>query len=637
MNIFLLITLLIIQRSHGVIYELNDTEYDKMPPVYHLEPYAPCVHEPGGVYCTVELKLVSDGPSELMTMIEEYSLRKEMHLNHSRLNRGVCVTRTCKDYLSQNTSADLHLVLEGCLNDTFWKQYKLKSKLSTEVLCNDLDNKVDIDYGDIAVAVICLTVLMLNIVGSLYDFWFLPNKESKGNKFLMCFSIRHNWKRLVARPADGPDPRLRRLKGFNGLRTISIIIVIMEHSLLPFLITPNDSHEIERKYYNIIYHIFVDGALVVQTFFVMSGCLLSYNLQLHAEKRDINWTMIPKGIFQRWLRLTPSYALVLAITTTWLRFAGSGPLWQSAVGVEVKDCRRDGWLNLIYLNNYIDESQCMPQTWYIASDMQLYVTGLIILTLATSVTARKIVLSVLFVVSLIIPACHTYIQNLDAGLIISPELVRDYFVKDRTFNHSYKRGHTNLASYVLGLSLGMLIYYLQKNEFSVQKYKKFKLVYWATLPAMLILLPSGSFFYFFQNSPALYLKAIYSGVARPIFGSIILLIILGMAFKIENFYRGILEWNGWASPARVSYAAYILHVLFVRSLTGTRTTLIHVSLAHVILFTLGTVIITYLVAYPYWLLVEAPTVALSKVIISPRAKEKSKAESGLRKNERIPA
>ncbi|CAK1584159.1 unnamed protein product [Parnassius mnemosyne] len=582
MNIFLFMTLLLIQRSHGVIYELNDTEYNKMPPVFHLEAYGSCVHEPGGVYCTVELKLVSDGPSELMTMIEEYSLRREMHFNHSRLHRGVCVTRTCKDYLSQNTSADLHLVLEGCLNDTFWKQYKLKSKLTTEVLCNDLDNKVDIDYGDIAVAVICLAILMLNIVGSLYDFLFLSHNESNGNKFLMCFSIRCNWKRLVACSTDGPDSRLRRLKGLNGLRAISIIIVIMEHSILPFVISPDDAHEFERKYYNIIYHVLIDGALVIQTFFVMSGCLLSYNLQLHAEKRHMNWTMIPKGIIRRWLRLTPSYAVVLAITTTWLRFAGSGPLWQSTVGIEVKDCRRDGWLNLIYLNNYIDVSQCMPQTWYIASDMQLYAAGLIILTLATTATARKIVLSVMFVVSLIIPACHTYIQNLDAGLIISPEVARHTFFKDRNFNYSYKRGHTNLSSSILGLALGILIYNLQKNEFNVEKYKKFKLVYWATLPAMLVILPSGSFFYFFQNSPSLYLKAIYSGVARPMFGSIIVLIILGMALKLENIYRGILEWNGWTSPARISYSAYILHVLFVRSLTGTRTTLIHVSLAYIV-------------------------------------------------------
>ncbi|KPJ09500.1 Nose resistant to fluoxetine protein 6 [Papilio machaon] len=545
-----------------------------MPPMFRLDPYAPCVHEPGGVYCAVEFTLVADEDNPLLTMIQEYSARRKMHFNHSRLHRGICVTNTCKDYLSQNTSADLRLVLEGCLNDTLWKEYKLKSKISSEVLCNDLDNKMDIDYGDIAVAVICLSILLLHVIGNLYDFCYVPNKDRKGNKLLLCFSIKRNWKKLVAPPACGPDTRLKRLKGFNGLRSLSIIIVIMEHSLLPFVVSSENSHNLEIKYYNIICHLFVDGTLLVQAFFLMSGCLLAYNLDLLAEKKNISWTMIPKGIILRWLRLTPTYALVLAVTTTWLRFAGSGPLWQSTVGVEVKDCRRDGWLNLIYLNNYIDESQCMPQT-----------------------------------------------------------LVRDYFVKDPTFNHTYKRGHTNLASYIMGLGLGMLIYHLQKNDFSFERFKKYKYLYWATVPAVLIILPSGSFFYFYETEAPIILKAIFSGIAKPVFSSIICIIVLGMAFKFEDVYRGILEWNGWASPARVSYCTYILHMLFVRTLTGSRTTLMHVSIANVLLVCLGTVMMTYLVAYPFYLLVEAPSIALSKIIL-PAAKVKMDIENDPTKRER---
>ncbi|XP_068620640.1 nose resistant to fluoxetine protein 6-like [Battus philenor] len=615
----IIIITFLINRCYAIIYELNDTEYNKMPPMFRLDPYGPCVHEPGGLYCTVELKLVSDGPSELMQMIEDYSARREMHFNHTRLHRGVCVTKKCKDYLRQ-TSDDLDLVLEGCLNDTLWEEYKLKSKLTSKVLCNNLDHKMDIDFGDISVAVICLSILLLNIIGSIYDFFFVPNKDSKGNKVLLCFSVKRNWKKLVAISGNGPDPRLKRLKGFNGLRTLSIIIVIIEHALLPIVISSENPHDFERKYYNIVSHLFIDGALVVQTFFVMSGCLLAYNLDVFAEKRKITWVMIPKGIILRWLRLTPPYAVVLAITTTWLRFAGSGPLWQSTVGVEVHDCRKDGWLNLIYLNNYIDNSQCMPQTWYIASDMQLYIVGLIIFSLVTTLTSRKIVLALLFIVSIIIPICHTYLQNLDAGLIISPELVRDYFVKDPTFNNTYKRGHTNLASYILGLSLGMLIYYLQKKEFNIQRFKKYKWIYWISAPSILIILPSGAFFYFFESAP-LYAKAIYSGLAKPIFGSVIAFIVLGMAFKFEGIYRGILEWNGWSSPARVSYCAYILHVLFVRTLTGSRTTLMHVSVAHIFLVCLGTVVITYIVSYPFWLLVEAPSIAISKIILPIGKKE----------------
>lgn len=49
---------------------ISDTEYNKMPPMFRLDPYGPCVYEPGGVYCTVELKLVADEPNDLMDMIQ---------------------------------------------------------------------------------------------------------------------------------------------------------------------------------------------------------------------------------------------------------------------------------------------------------------------------------------------------------------------------------------------------------------------------------------------------------------------------------------------------------------------------------------------------------------------------------------
>ncbi|XP_013137180.1 PREDICTED: uncharacterized protein LOC106102302 [Papilio polytes] len=140
-------------------------------------------------------------------------------------------------------------------------------------------------------------------------------------------------------------------------------------------------------------------------------------------------------------------------------------------------------------------------------------------------------------------------------------------------------------------------------------------------------------FYFYETEAPIYLKAIFSGIAKPVFASIICVIVFGMAFKLENVYRGILEWKGWASPARVSYCAYILHVLFVRTLTGSRTTLMHVSVAHIVLVCLGTVVITYLVSYPYWLLIEAPSIALSKIIL-PLAKVKKDIENDPSKRER---
>lgn len=47
----------------------------------------------------------------------------------------------------------------------------------------------------------------------------------------------------------------------------------------------------------------------------------------------------------------------------------------------------------------------------------------------------------------------------------------ELFLSDPTFNNVYKRGHTNLAGYVLGLAFGYLVYHLQKTNFDASKYK----------------------------------------------------------------------------------------------------------------------------------------------------------------------
>ncbi|CAK1584165.1 unnamed protein product [Parnassius mnemosyne] len=607
----------------------SGTEYVRMPPLYHLDPYEPCVYKPNGLYCTVEIDLVSDGSTdegnELMEMIREYSARTETHFNHTRLHRGICVTDICQKYLAQNTTEDLKIVLEGCLNSSFWEKYKLKTRINEDLVCKNKNQSFELEPADIGVAVIVICLVILNISGIIYDYFNFKKKDHEVNKLLRCFSIRHNWLKLVAPVANRNETRFKRLKSFNGLRAITIFLVITEHAILPFMVALDNTLFLEDMYHNILYHLYLDGTIVVQTFFIISGCLLAYYLQIWSEKKDLNWKMIPKGIIKRWLRLSPSYAVVLAISSTWLRLFGSGPLWDQIVNSEVQDCRRDGWLHLIYINNYIDNSICMIHSWYLAADMQLYIFGLVLLILVQTEYARKVALAVIFVIALIIPALHTYVQNLNAYFLPYPESIRSFFVADPTFNHTYKRGHTNLASYILGLVLGLLIHKMQKEKFNIKKYRKFKFLYWAIFPVGIGVILCSGLFYMDGASPPLLLKAVYSGLVKPVYGVLVSLLILGMVFKMENIYRGILEWQGWTSSARVSYSAYIIHMLLIRSIIGSTTTLFHMTFPYLMLIQVGTGILCYLVAFPFWILIEAPIAQLVNLMMPMKDIEKVKS------------
>lgn len=52
-------------------------------------------------------------------------------------------------------------------------------------------------------------------------------------------------------------------------------------------------------------------------------------------------------------RLTPVYAFVIYYYATVFDHVGSGPMWKMVVSPEVQDCRKNWYLNLLYISNYI--------------------------------------------------------------------------------------------------------------------------------------------------------------------------------------------------------------------------------------------------------------------------------------------
>ncbi|XP_060805677.1 nose resistant to fluoxetine protein 6 [Amyelois transitella] len=620
------VLLLIFERSAGVIYRLNASEYYRMPPVTHLDPYELCMSRPGALYCSAELAVVTDGPSQLYDMMKEYSEHVVTHFNRTRLFYGICVTKTCPELYNANQT-DLTNTLEACLNKTLWNEYQLKSKVTKIISCEKYGDTKHVDAADIMVAAIFVIILMLNLIGSLFGF-YCNSKNKRANNLLLCFSISHNWEKLV-KPAN-PDPEVARFRALSGLRTLTMMFVILGHAFLPSAVTAVNELEFEQMYDNLGYQIFFNGTLIVQTFFVMSGFFMMTKILSYSEHHQITWKMVPKAIVSRWLRLTPSYAVILAFTCTWMRFGGTGPFWTRVADVEVEDCRRDWYYNLMYINNYKDDSQCMPQTWYIACDMQLHVLGLVLLDVFQSVRVRKIALGCLLAVGLMTPFLHTYFQNLDAVLLVSPSIMATFFVTDPTFNNVYKRGHTNIINFALGLITGWIVYSWRKKNIDDGSMKKYRYGMWLVFPAMLTVLGVGAVFYLDRPPPPALVRAVYATLVKITFGMCIVLMIMGCVLKVENLYRGILEWSGWTSLARLSYCAYLIHIMHIRTLGGQKSTLTRVSFLQINMEAYGLICITLTSAVPFWLMVESP---LSQIIHLALAGKKEKQETDINMND----
>ncbi|XP_063367006.1 nose resistant to fluoxetine protein 6-like [Cydia amplana] len=525
----------------------QNTEYDRLPPLFKLDDYYPCLRGPGDRYCYVNAILVANGSSELLHFIQEYSAANTFtHYDHNLIHWGVCVTKTCRQYLGNYT---VHETLEACLNSSLQQTHQLQARLVEEkVYCTDFEENDNVETGEIVVA----------------------------------------------------------------------------------------------TYHDPLFHIFYNGNLIVQTFFVLSGCLLAFNLLLVEEKAQLTWPRFPRYVALRWMRLTPPYAAVLAVIATWMKRFGDGPMWKPVVGIETEACRRDWFYHLLYLNDYVDHSQCMAHTWYLAVDMKLTVLGLLVFYLMKSWRARKIAIGVAFVVGVVAPAVCTYLQNLNAIHIVSPEVARNYFVEDPTFNNLYKRTHTNMVCYAMGLALGMWVYKRMQMDVDVTKYKKYRPIYWATVPIGVLLCALGGIFYMDGLQVPMLARVLYSPGIKLMFGMLAFVLITGTIFKLEsnksgntilNFfplisfsefpavYRGFLEWQGWAVFGRVSYCAYIVHVAVIRTTTANHATLLHTNFLQIVLTYFSHLVTSFVIALPCWMIIEAPFNQLVKLCFYPAPKD----------------
>ncbi|XP_059046939.1 nose resistant to fluoxetine protein 6-like [Achroia grisella] len=615
--------LFLLKSCSAVIYSVNESEYDKFPPLYGLDDYEACMLDPDAVYCVGDYDLYSDGKSELMRILQEYSEHTLKHFNHTQLHRGVCVTRTCKNFLknrSLGNEADLESILSACLNESVWNDYELQAKLNNIQYCKRAGDKIKLDITDAIIAAIYLIIIALNIIGSLYDSK-VKNKEGKGNPFLLAFSVRKNWKKLIASSDRGMDPRLDRLKLFNALRALTMVLVFFSHASLAMSYSYiSNPLFVEKAYEDPMKHLLFNGTLVTQSFFVMSAFLLAYNLQIYSEKHPITWVQFPKGILLRYLRLTPIYALLLGTVATLMRYLGDGPMWQHMVTSESIVCRQYFWAHILYFNNYIyDDAVCSPQTWYLASDTQMFCVGLLVCVMARTPRSRKIVLSLLLIISLLIVAGHTYYQHLDAVVLQTPETYRTMYAHDDTFRLVYSRGHTNMSTYTLGLAGGFFTYYLQTEKKSVKDYSKFRVLIWLTVPLCVAVIMTGSFFYEDGHPQPTVVTVLYATFYKLVFQILMTSFIIGCILKVETVYRGIVEWRGFTWCGRVSYISFFIHTMFQRAYLGLQTTPYYMSAFNIANLLLATVVVSFIVAAILWILIEAPIAAITKAILQPQS------------------
>ncbi|XP_045486898.1 nose resistant to fluoxetine protein 6-like [Pieris rapae] len=589
---------LLLKHSNAVIYKLNDTEYGRMPSLYELDDYAKCLR-PDGLYCVVKITLSASPDNQLMRMIQEYS-EARIHYNHSYIDWGICASSRCKNY---NLKGDVRLSIEKCLNESVNNEHRLQANV-TVYYCHDSKERYQYDLGDRIFGFVLASIISLNILATLYDIRLRRFNNENVNQYLLGFSIIRNWELLVS---NHSDPNFNKFVSIHGIRTILSFVMVLGHTMFIFCSGFVDNPEaLEQAYQNPFSYIIFNGTMIIQTYFIISGCLFSYTLAMNPDW--LKSFLVP--IVYRWCRLTPALALLLGFITTWYRHLGTGPLWNLYVSPVVHDCKQYWWSHILYVNNYIKE-YCNIQTWYLAADFQLYAIALI-LYIATRNRGRIIAIFLMFFIGCAGPALHDWLQDVNGVFITYPEGYRTF--RDDSFSVVYVSFYNNLSSFSMGLLLGLLTFEANKKNIDFTKHKRILVtLFWALFLLLFLLFLSGYFLYTNGERPSLPIRIAYSALHRPIIGAMMFIGTAVLVFKVEDNFRAFIEWPGWRVPSRLTYGVFLVHICIIHYIQGTKTQLYNISIFNVVMMHLGVVWMSYLIAVPIYLMVEKPMSNITKL------------------------
>lgn len=77
---------------------------------------------------------------------------------------------------------------------------------------------------------------------------------------------------------------------------------------------------------------------------------------------------------RRYLRLTPAYAVILAVFTTLAPLMSSAPPSPTDLITQTRQCEVKWWQNLLYVNNILSTpyTMCYNPSWFLAVVQQLF-------------------------------------------------------------------------------------------------------------------------------------------------------------------------------------------------------------------------------------------------------------------------
>ncbi|KAG1671123.1 Nose resistant to fluoxetine protein 6 [Nymphon striatum] len=381
-------------------------------------------------------------------------------------------------------------------------------------------------------------------------------KEKNLIEFLCLFSLRKSWNSF--KDVTSPPGTIGCL---NGIRVISTIHIVAVHVAFftPLYLFNSPLKKVIATDTNPLYSPIIAGHYAVDTFFFMSGFLVTHPFLYKMTKPGANFNVL-KFYGLRWWRLTP--VLMLILWTTYIYFPQmiDGPFSGDALP-RFGDCYSNWWTNMLYINNLVHvDKMCLSHSWYLASDMQMFLFAPIILFALLRYPKIGILINTAcIVVSLVIRMTITIVNDYPPYGHFGFDKVNEFF------GDIYIQTYCRMIPYCFGI---FLAYYLKTYGYDIVLTNWQKFFGWAIDAVVITCLLSGFPIYFTLYPNSKWAVYFYAGFSKILWSGAMLWIIFVCVTANAKLLNSFLSCKLFTMLSKITYCLYLIHPCVIYQYLG---------------------------------------------------------------------
>ncbi|KAJ3644146.1 hypothetical protein Zmor_026818 [Zophobas morio] len=470
--------------------------------------------------------------------------------------------------------------------------------------CWAKDSGPKLDALAIVAIVIFALIALITLISTIYDIYLNYRNLDPICSSAIAFSLYSNGKKIFHLGNS------QQLLCLNGIKSLSMLWVVLGHVYMAYVFVPLDNYLDVYNWIESTYSQYITGATVsVDTFFVVGGFLTIYTFQATMDK-GVTFN-VPLYYFHRYLRLTPAVAAMVLAHAALFNYFGSGPVWQRTDTFLTKACKEYWWSALLYVQNYANpEGTCVPQSWYLSVDMQLFLISPAILILMRQWPFwGYLFLSVASLASIIGSFLLGWFYELGGQLTANVNGNLTDFMK-----YYYMPTHTRMVPYLFGIMLGYAIYSLKTNKRKPHLNMIVVSCGWIlSLALMATCLYAGQTL---QTTEYNRLEnSFFIALMRPAWAIAICWVIFTCVMEYGGPINTFLSCSLFQISSRLCYSIYIVHYSFIFMTNFSTRSPLHFSDYYAFHKFWGDLAFTIGIAVVWTLIFECPVIVLEKTLL----------------------